>query len=69
MCPQCGDRLRFSRYVRNDAYKSCPKCSVRLGVHAYYEYDYFGMRGDIIQSYCPAYRSGSVDGQPVCLCT
>ena len=69
MCPRCGDSLRKSRYVDKNNHKSCPKCSSRLGIHAYYAYDHFGMRHNIIQSYCPACRNGREDGQPVFLCT
>ena len=68
MCPRCGGFLNDSCYVNDDNYKSCPRCSVRLGVHAYYSCDHFGMRHDIIQSWCPACRSGRDDAQPEFLC-
>ena len=71
MCPRCGQSLNRSRYEQNEAYKSCPGCSVRAGVHVYYAYDYFGMRMmDIlrVQSYCPDCRSGRNDGQPLFEC-
>ena len=69
MCPRCHEPLRRSRYINGDRDKSCPKCSVREGVHAYHPYRHFGMRkgGTVIQSYCPGCRSGGT-GQPSMLC-
>ena len=70
MCPQCGSPLNDSQYQRNFTYKSCPKCSEGLGVHAYYPYVHFGMRmgGQVIQSWCPDCRAGNDAGQPEFLC-
>ena len=70
MCLRCGEALNDSRYMNDDAYKSCPRCSARLGVHAYYPYDHFGMRmeGEVVQSWCPDCRGGRDDGQPTFLC-
>lgn len=72
MCPRCGELLKDSRYLSDQQYKSCPQCSRRQGVHAYYAYGYFGMRTvadglQIVQSWCPACRSGRVtESQMLC---
>lgn len=73
MCPRCGQALHRSRYEQNQAYKSCPRCSVIAGVHVYYRYEHFGMRDMggghvIIQSYCPDCRAGGDGGQPLFEC-
>ena len=71
MCPQCGSPLKDSQCRRNFTFKSCPQCSERLGVHAYYPYDHFGMRmnGEVIQSWCPDCRGRNDYGQPTFLCS
>jgi len=69
MCPRCHEPLRRSRYIKGDRDKSCPKCSVRQGVHVYYSYHHFGMRhgGTVVQSWCPTCRSGGA-GKSRMLC-
>lgn len=72
-CPRCGESLSKSIYKRNDKYKSCPQCSRREGIHAYYPCDSFGIRhhedGEpFIQSWCSACRSGR-QASPTFLCT
>lgn len=71
MCPRCGKPLSDSQYVRTgrQRYKSCPECSRRETVHAYYRYDHFGRRygGKHVQSWCPTCRSRWV-GRPQMSC-
>ena len=67
LCPRCQNRLKDSQYLHNEQFKSCPECSRRHGVHAYYPLASFGMRVDIIQSWCLACRGGKAH-QPHQLC-
>ena len=64
-CSVCEQSLSHSREVEQDGveYKPCPKCSADAGVHVFYKTIDFGYRdmGDgrhIVQSWCPACRSG-----------
>lgn len=71
-CPICGEDLAKSVYIRDNRYKSCPNCSKKHGVHAYFLTDSFGIRhhedGTVfIQSWCPVCRSGKA-GNPILFC-
>lgn len=73
-CPHCGKPLNESLYIRNNEYKSCPRCSVELNRHAFYPLDYFGDRHHedgtpFIQSYCKVCRGHSDRiGNPLVFC-
>ena len=70
-CSVCEQSLSYSREVEQEGveYKSCPKCSADAGVHVFYKTIDFGYRdmGDgrhIVQSWCPACRSGEKPSIP-----
>lgn len=52
--------------------KSCPECSGRAGHHVFYGEDHFGRRNmgdgrEIVQSWCPACRAGTLPDVPPAL--
>lgn len=72
LCHQCKQRLADAVYGSHSTLKSCPPCSKRLGMHAFYPLKLFGLRRvggkDILQSWCAACRAERRPPTPTAWC-
>ncbi|GMU63050.1 MAG: hypothetical protein AMXMBFR34_48130 [Myxococcaceae bacterium] len=68
----CKQRLADAVYGSHSTLKSCPPCSKRLGMHAFYPLKLFGLRRvggkDILQSWCAACRAERRPPTPTAWC-